>query len=143
MSTVLDASLTLSWFFEDERTPAADAVLDLVTNKGAVVPALWNLEVINGFLFAIRRKRVDVLFRDSAISQLAAMPIVADEHTGAYAWTTTLHLADRCRLTPYDAAYLEVALRRKIPLATLNQALRTAAQMVGVATLGADNTGSR
>jgi predicted nucleic acid-binding protein len=132
----LDTSLTLSWYFEDERTPAADGVLDQVVNEGAVVPALWKLEVANGLQVAIRRKRIDVQFRDDAISQLAAMPIVAELETDTFAWTSTLHLADRYRLTPYDAAYLELAQRRKLPLATLDSALRTAARAAGVATIG-------
>jgi predicted nucleic acid-binding protein len=138
LSLVLDASLTLSWYFEDERTPAADTVLDRVVDQGAIVPALWKLEVANGFAIAIRRKRIDVSFRDSAISQLGTMPIAADVGTDTYAWTTTLHLADRFGLTPYDAAYLELAQRRKLPLATLDRALRTAAQAVGVTVLGID-----
>jgi predicted nucleic acid-binding protein len=60
LSLVLDTSLTLSWYFEDERTPAADGVLDRVVDDGAVVPALWKLEVANGLQAAIRRKRIDV-----------------------------------------------------------------------------------
>jgi predicted nucleic acid-binding protein len=97
LSLVLDTSLTLSWYFEDERTPAADAVLDRVVDEGAVVPALWKPEVANGLQVAIRRKRIDVQFRDDAISQLAAMPIVMDLETDIHAWTTTLHLADQYR----------------------------------------------
>jgi predicted nucleic acid-binding protein len=138
LSLVLDTSLTLSWYFEDERTPAADGALDRVVNEGAVVPALWKLEVANGLQVAIRRKRIDVQFRDDAISQLAAMPIVVDLETDTFAWTTTLHLADQYRLTPYDAAYLELAQRRKLPLATLDGALRTAARAAGIATIGTD-----
>jgi predicted nucleic acid-binding protein len=138
LSLVLDTSLTLSWYFEDERTPAADVVLDRVVDQGAVVPALWKLEVANGFQVAIRRKRIDVQFRDDAISQLAAMPIVMDMETATFAWTTTLQLADRYQLTPYDAAYLELAQRRKLPLATLDSALRTAARAAGVSTMGVD-----
>jgi prevent-host-death family protein len=68
LSVVLDASLTLSWFFADERTPAADAVLDQVVEQGAIVPAVWKLGIANGLAVAIRRKRIDVAFRDSAIS---------------------------------------------------------------------------
>jgi predicted nucleic acid-binding protein len=66
------------------------------------------------------------------------MPIVLDRETDTYAWTTTLHLADRYRLTPYDAAYLELAQRRKFPLATLDSALRAAARACGISTIGSD-----
>jgi predicted nucleic acid-binding protein len=138
VSLVLDPSLALSWYFEDERTPAADAVLDKVVEAGAVVPALWRLEVANGFLSALRRKRIDVAFRDGAIAQLAAMPITVDPDTDRYAWTTTLQLADQFRLTAYDAAYLELAQRRKLPLATLDQRLRTAGKTLGLVLLGGE-----
>ncbi len=136
MSLVLDPSLALSWYFEDERTPAADAVLDKVVEAGAVVPALWRLEIANGFLSALRRKRIDVAFRDGAIAQLAAMPITLDPDTDRYAWTTTLQLADQFALTAYDAAYLELAQRRKLPLATLDQRLLTAGKTLGLELLG-------
>lgn len=136
MSSVLDTSITLSWYFEDERTPASDAILDRVVNHGAVVPTLWRLEVASSLAAALRRKRIDVAFRDNAIAELAALRIVADLDTDTYAWTTTLHLADRLGLTPYDAAYLELAQRRKLPLATLDLALRRAAPMVGVTVMG-------
>jgi predicted nucleic acid-binding protein len=136
VSLVLDPSLTLSWYFEDERTPAADALLDQVTESGALVPALWRLEIVNGFQGAIRRKRIDAAFRDRALAHLADLPIAIDPETSTYAWTATLRLCDQFRLTPYDAAYLELAQRRTLPLATLDRELRAAAQAVGTPTLG-------
>jgi predicted nucleic acid-binding protein len=136
VSLVLDPSMALSWFFEDERTAANYAVLDDVVEKGAVVPALWRLEIANSFRSAIRRKRIDDAFRDTAIHKLAALSIIVDPDTNTYAWTTTLQLADRFRLTPYDAAYLELAQRRNLPLATLDQQLRKAAAALGTKLLG-------
>lgn len=136
MSLVLDASLTLSWYFEDERTAAADAVLDQVAEHGAVVPSLWRLEVANGLQGAMRRGRLDAGFRDRALVHLARMPIAVDAETDLHAWTGTLQLADRFRLTPYDATYLELAQRRQFPLATLDRALRTAAGALRVELLG-------
>jgi predicted nucleic acid-binding protein len=136
VSLVLDASLALSWYFEDERTPAADALLDRVADEGAIVPALWRLEIANGFQTAVRRKRIDPAFRDKAITQLARLPISADPDTDRYAWTTSLPLADRFGLTLYDAAYLELAQRRSFPLATLDGALRAGADALGIALLG-------
>lgn len=136
MSLVLDASLALSWYFEDERTPAADALLDQVVDAGAMVPALWQLEVANGFQTAIRRKRIVPAFRDKALAELALMSITVDPDTDSYAWTTILHLADRFQLTPYDAAYLELAQRRMLPLATLDQALSAGARALGISLLG-------
>ena len=111
MSLVLDASLTLSWYFEDERTPAIDAVLDQVVASGAHVPSLWRIEVANGFQMAIRRKRIDRDFRDRAIRHLGLLPIVVDLETDTYVWTAMLRLADRfrphglrCRLSRTGAA---------------------------------------
>jgi predicted nucleic acid-binding protein len=128
VSLILDVSLALSWHFEDERTPTADALLDQVADAGAVVPALWRLEIANGFHNAIRRKQIDAAFRETAIAQLRSMSITVDPDTDTYAWTSILHLADRFQLTPYDAAYLELAQRRMLPLATLDKALGAGAQ---------------
>ncbi|MGH7037709.1 MAG: type II toxin-antitoxin system VapC family toxin [Stellaceae bacterium] len=136
MSLVLDPSLALSWYFEDERTPAANALLDRVAEAGALVPNLWRLEVANGLQTAIRRGRIDAVFRNRAIAQLARMPITVDPDTDSYAWTNILQLADRFRLTVYDAAYLELAQRRSLPLATLDKALRTAANTLGITVFG-------
>ncbi len=140
MSLVLDASLTLSWFFKDERTPGADAVLTEVTEKGAVVPSLWRLEVANALQMALRRKRIDAAFRDSALTQLSRLSITADPDMDTYAWTVTLQLADRFQLTLYDAAYLELAGRRRLPLATLDRELRDASAALGIALLGVNPT---
>ena len=136
MSLVLDASLTLSWYFEDERTPAVDAVLDQVVASGAVVPSLWRIEVANGFQTAIRRKRIDEDFRDRALHHLGLLPIAVDPETDTYVWTATLHLADRFGLTVYDAVYLELAQRRSLPLATLDKELSVAGGALAVSMLG-------
>ena len=85
MSLVLDASLTLTWYFDDETTPATEAVLDQVADKGAVVPALWRLEVANAFQSALRRRRITTLYRDESLSELALLPITIDGHTDTYA----------------------------------------------------------
>ena len=121
MSLVLDASLALSWYFEDERTAAADALLDQVVNGGAVVPALWRLEVANAFQSAVRRRRIERSFRDKALAELALMPITVDPETDNYAWTSSLQLADRFQITLYDAAYLELAQRRTLPSGNTRQ----------------------
>jgi hypothetical protein len=81
VSLVLDPSLALSWYFEDERTSAANALLDQVADQGAIVPGLWRLEIANGLRTAIRRKRIDTAFRDRAIAQLACLPIPVDPDT--------------------------------------------------------------
>ena len=133
---VIDASLTLAWYFADERTSETDEVLDRVADGGAVVPGLWRLEVANGFQTAIRRLRIDARYRDASLGELAQLPISIDADTSSHAWTTTLRLSQRFRLSMYDAAYLELAERRGLPLATLDRDLRKAAPALGVALLG-------
>jgi predicted nucleic acid-binding protein len=136
LSLVLDPSLALSWYFEDERSAQADTLLDQVVDQGAVVPSLWRLEVANGFQTAILRKRIDAAFRDAALAELAMMEITVDSDTDANAWTTTVRLSDRFKLTAYDAAYLELAQRRRLPLASLDQPLCRAAISLGLTVLG-------
>jgi predicted nucleic acid-binding protein len=94
------------------------------------------LDVANGFQTAIRRKRIDAAFRDIALAELATMEITVDPDTDANAWTTTVRLSDRFELTAYDAAYLELAQRRRLPLASLDQRLCRAAVSLGLTVLG-------
>lgn len=138
MSLVIDSSITLAWLFEDERTAGADAVLARVAEAGAVAPPLWRLEVANALQMAVRRQRIDPAFRDASLADLGTLEVKIDSETDRQAWTATLELAERCRLTLYDAAYLELAHRLGFPLATLDRELRAAATMLGVALLGMD-----
>jgi predicted nucleic acid-binding protein len=135
VSFVVDASVTLSWYFQDEVTPASEALLDKVAAAGALAPSHWRLEVANGFHVALRRGRISREYRDSSLRDLAALPIEIDTETAVHAWDATLALADRFGLTPYDAAYLELAIRRNVPLATLDAALRDAGAEAGVTVL--------
>ncbi len=136
MSLVIDSSITLSWFFEDERSAAADAVLRQVTESGAVAPSLWKLEVANALQTAVKRNRISAAFRDASIADLRALVVAIDPETDNQAWATTLHLAERYWLTLYDAAYLELAQRLGLPLATLDQELRAAGNALGISVLG-------
>jgi len=102
------------------------------------VPALWRLEVANSLTVAVRRSRIDADLRRGALADLALLDIVTDAHTEVHAWGETLILADRFRLTLYDAAYLELAQRRALPLATLDKPLRAAAAALGLSLLGGD-----
>jgi predicted nucleic acid-binding protein len=131
---VLDASLTLAWYFDDEASPVVDAVLSVVTRGGAVVPPLWRLEVANGFQSAIRRKRIDKRYRDDSLAELRLLPIEIDSECDARVWSSTLPLADRFGLSVYDACYLELAQRRNLPLGTLDARLRSAGAALGLQT---------
>ncbi len=136
MSLVLDSSATLAWIYSDETTEPIRRLFDAVGDGGAVVPALWRLEVANSLTVAVRRGRIDDDFRRAALADLALLDITADPDTDTQAWTRTLQLADRFRLTLYDAAYLELAHRRALPLATLDNELRAAGAVLGVRLLG-------
>lgn len=136
MSLVLDSSATLAWTHGDETTAPLRAVFDQVADQGGMVPSLWRLEVANSLTRAVQRKRIDTGFRDAALTDLAHLNIAVDQHTDDEAWTNTLQLADRHRLTVYDAAYLELASRRRIPMATLDRDPAAAAQQAGVTVLG-------
>lgn len=137
MSLVIDASMTVAWFFKDETTPETEAVLEAVTQTGAIVPGLWRFEVVNALQSAIRRGRTDTRRRNAALVRLGEMPIRVDADSLSYAWTATLHVVDRVGLTIYDAAYLELAHRMALPLATLDRQLQRAAVAEGVKLIGA------
>ena len=136
MSVVLDSSVTLAWLYSDELTDPVRQVFERVTATRAWVPALWRLEVANSLHMAVRRKRIDAAFRDASLADLALLNIGTDPDTDAFAWSTTLQLAQSHGLTVYDAAYLELAQRMALPLAALDEELRSAGRALGVALLG-------
>jgi predicted nucleic acid-binding protein len=137
MTVVIDSSATLAWIYSNERTAATERVFDMVVASGAWVPVIWHLEVANGLQQGIRQRRIDAAFRNGALADLAEMDIVVDPETNIFAWNDTLALADRFRLTLYDACYLELAQRRSLPLATLDHDLRAAARSLKIRLLGA------
>jgi predicted nucleic acid-binding protein len=136
VSLILDSSATLAWIYADEITHAIRQVFDLLRENGAWVPSLWRLEVANILEMGVRRARHDVAFRDATLADLALLPINLDPETDRQAWGATLRLAERHRLTLYDAAYLELAQRLRLPLATLDSDLRAAASDESVPLLG-------
>jgi len=138
VSLVLDSSATLAWIYSDETTDSIRRLFDAVADEGAVVPALWRLEIANSLTVAVRRGRIDANFRRAVLSDLALLDITADDHTDVHAWGETLSVADRFQLTVYDAAYLELAQRRNLPLATLDRELRVAAKSLGLHLMGTD-----
>ena len=136
MSLVLDSSITLAWVYSAETTEEISMVFARVVESGAWVPALWRLEVANVLEMGVRKGRTDAAFRDAALADLALLPISVDPETDRHAWGATAKLAARYRLTLYDAAYLELARRRSLPLATLDQDLRAAATAEDIVLLG-------
>ena len=132
---VLDCSIAAAWLFEDEAASVTDALLRRLKRDGAFVPGLWRLELGNVLVQAERSRRTDPTRIARWIERLEKLPIVTDSETGGRAFREILTLAREERLTTYDAAYLELAMRKAIPLATLDRALTRAARRRGVATL--------
>ena len=130
---VIDASVAVAWCFADETTRFTERVLDLVSRAAeAFVPALWPFELANALLGAERRKRITAAQAASFLSRIAALPVTIDPPRISRAADQILSIARQHSLTVYDAAYLELAVRRGLPLATLDDPLRRAAAAAGV-----------
>ncbi|MGH7948399.1 MAG: type II toxin-antitoxin system VapC family toxin [Candidatus Binataceae bacterium] len=136
MSFVLDASHTLACLFEDEASAEMLEVLELAARDCAWVPSLWHLEIANALQIGVKRGRCTTSFVDQSLSRLMRLPINVDEGTATQAWNATLSLARAESLTLYDACYLELALRRALPLATRDAELIAAARRRGAQMLG-------
>jgi predicted nucleic acid-binding protein len=129
---VLDCSVVLAWYFADESDPFADAVAASLTGATAIVPSLFHLEIANILVVGERRKRSTEAQAAAFVARLSALPIVTDEQTSHHAWSETIALARAHGLSTYDAAYLELAVREALPIATLDDRLRLAAKAVGI-----------
>jgi predicted nucleic acid-binding protein len=137
MSVVVDASMAIAWLFDDERTPAAHTIMRRVVAEGALVPTLWRLEVANVLRNAVRRGRCDEGHAERSLERLGRLSIQSDEDTDRQAWGMTRELSRQENLTLYDAAYLELALRKRLPLASCDAALIAAAARRAVDVLSA------
>ena len=129
---VLDAAVAVAWFFEDEADAYAQGVEDSLATASAVVPTVWGLEVANALLLGERRKRTTAAKVTTFLGLLTSLPISTDDETLSRAWQETLLLARTHELSVYDATYLELALRRGLPLASLDEKLKKAASAAGV-----------
>jgi predicted nucleic acid-binding protein len=135
----LDGSLTMAWCFEDEASPETDEIQDWLTaGARAYVPTLWHLEIANVLWSCERRKRVTEADSVRFLAVLEALDITTDDQTQKHAARSTLGLARQHDLSVYDSAYLELAMRMGLPLASKDKALRKVAQAVGVKILPGD-----
>lgn len=130
---VLDASMALAWHFADEEAPRTLAVEDLSDTGVIVVPGHWFAEIANSLIVGERRGRATVADTARFIERLGELDLVIDEIVPDQYWSRILPLARAHRLTVYDTLYLELAERRGLPLASLDDELNTAARRVGVA----------
>jgi predicted nucleic acid-binding protein len=134
MAFVVDASVAVAWAVK-EIHPKASEALARIRTEGGLVPSLWWFELRNGLVISERRGRLTERDTRLFLRQVARLPVTVDRSPEE---TATLTLARRHRLTIYDSAYLELALRGTVPLATLDRALADAAQAEGVLLVGGD-----
>ena len=130
---IADASASLPWCFEDEATIWTDGLLErLKAGDGIVVPAHWLMEMTNGMLTAVRRKRVSIERVHAFLEAITALPITVEPPPIPIQAQSILSLSEKHSLTVYDAIYLELAIKRGLPLATLDADLRKAASAENV-----------
>lgn len=132
---VVDASVAMAWCFEDGSTPFTEAVLQRLSTDRAQVASIWPYEVANVLLGAERRARITQSQAMRFLELLRALPITVDEEGTSRAWSEALALGRAHRLTAYDAAYLELAARNDLPLASQDEQLLQACRDVGVAVI--------
>ena len=128
---VLDASATIPWCFADEATEQTEALLDQVRQSGALVPSIWSLEVANVLLGAERRGRMTPTQTGSFFGLLDSLPITVAHIEHGDQVVAVLGLGRAHGLSSYDASYLQLAVARGLPLATLDRRLREAALRIG------------
>ena len=129
MNFTVDSSFALAWVFEDEATAQCDKVFERFgAGATAIVPSPWRWEIGNALLIAERRKRITAAEIREHFNFLLTLPIDINGHSVEQAWSETHRLAQQHKLTSYDAAYLELTIRRGLPLASRDADLRAAAQ---------------
>ena len=133
-SHVVDASTFGPLFFDAEKDELFEGLIDLLIGERCIAPQHWRLDVTNQILSGLRRKRMTDTMADKAIAQIDQFPIDIDPETGSRS-QQTYGLARKHALTAYDAAYLELALRRRLVLVTYDMQLRDAASAEGIALL--------
>ena len=131
-SFVVDNSVVMSWCFRDETSQYADAVLDYLLDATAFVPSVWSLEVINVLLAAERRKRLSEADSVRFVTLLSQLPIIVEYEQSERMMKELMAFARSNNLSSYDASYLDLAMRKGIPIATLDKRLRAAAQKADI-----------
>jgi len=134
---VADASVGFAWVYPNQASPDTEALLEEVeTGSDIMVPPLWFLEVANSLLAAQRRKLLTSAERRAALEKLSGLTFVIDQDSTQAAFQKTSELAEKHNLSVYDAAYLELATRRRVPLASRDAPLREAAKRCGLRVRG-------
>jgi len=125
---VIDNSVVMTWCFKDEINQYADAILDRLEVSTAVVPSIWPLEVGNVLLVAERKKRLSKTDSTRFIALLTGLPIIIEQELPERMMKDILALAREHQLSTYDASYLDLAMRKGLPIATLDNKLKATAK---------------
>ncbi len=136
MPFVLDNSVVCGWFIENQATPYTEAIAERLQQDRAVAPAIWELEFTTVLRTACLRQRMTAQLAQTVLTQILSLPLDVDRHPVPA--RETLALALRFGLSSYDAAYLELALRLQLPIATQDETLRSAALAAGVGVVSAN-----
>lgn len=129
---VVDNSVVMSWCFHDETDKYADAVLGYLENYSAFAPAIWPLEVSNVLLVAQRRNRISQADSSRFISLLTELPIFVEQESPERMFSEIFALGRECKISSYDASYLDLAMRKGLPLATMDKKIILAARKCSV-----------
>lgn len=133
---VVDCSIAMAWLFHDEATPETTALLNRLARETLLVPGWWFIEIANVLVLAERKGRITAAQSNAFIADLGKLGIERDDEAPDRAFTHLLTLCRTHQLTSYDAIYLDLAVRRNLPLATLDRDLRKTAMKLGVRLLG-------
>ncbi|MDQ1323308.1 MAG: hypothetical protein QG587_643 [Chloroflexota bacterium] len=136
MTFVVDASVALAWCLDDERSTAANAILERLASDPAIVPAIWPFEVANGLRAAERRGRITMVDALRSALVLRTLPIEIEPADVATILDGCAAIARRLDLSVYDAAYVSLAIARRLPLATADERVRRACTVAGVEVIG-------
>jgi len=131
-SFVVDNSVVMSWCFKDETNQYADAILDRLSDATAFVPSIWPLEVVNVLLVAERKKHLSEADSVRFITLLSQLPIIVEHERPERMMKDLLALAGSNNLSSYDASYLDLSMRKGIPIATLDARLITASKKTNI-----------
>ena len=130
---VIDNSIVMAWCFDDEPVSFARAVLEELERGKAIQPSVWPLELGNSLLVAERRRRIGREHSERFLRDLDSLSIEVEQEPSTRMLGEILTLAREHQLSTYDASYLDLAMRRDLPLATQDKALLRAAGDCGVA----------
>jgi predicted nucleic acid-binding protein len=136
MTFVVDASVALAWCLDDERSTAANAILERLASDPAIVPAIWPFEVASGLRAAERRGRITMVDALRSALVLRTLPIEIEPADVATILDGCAAIARRLDLSVYDAAYVSLAIARRLPLATADERVRRACTLAGVEVIG-------